>query len=68
MESKTIINPYYYINTNEIPRELSCANMISSQVKRSLLLWLHMKITPFDAFREMIWYFIGIYIIIRIKF
>ena len=25
-----------------------------------------MKIAPFDAFREMIWYFIGVYIINRI--
>ena len=25
-----------------------------------------MKIAPFDAFREMIWYFIGVYIISRI--
>ena len=53
-----------YINTNEIPSELSrtlfaqkyiftCEdNMLFSHVKRSLLLWLHLKITPFDAFRE----------------
>ena len=40
---------FYYINTwsNEIPSELSRENI-------SLLLWLHMKIVPFDAFREMI--------------
>ena len=37
-----------------------------SHVKRSLLLWLHMKIAPFDAFREMILYFIGVYMINRI--
>ena len=30
----------YYINTNEIPGELSREN-ISSHVKRSRLLWLH---------------------------
>ena len=45
---------FYYINTNEIPSELSRENMISSHVKRSLLLWLHIKIAPFDAFCEMI--------------
>ena len=62
------------MNTNEIPSELSHENMISprddnmlfSHMKRSLLLWLHMKIVPFDAFREMIKYFIGVYIINRI--
>ena len=32
---------FYYINTNEIPGELSRENMISSHVKRSRLLWLH---------------------------
>ena len=47
------------INTNEIPRELSRKNMISyimlfSHVKRSLLLWLHKKIVPVNAFHEMI--------------
>ena len=31
----------YYINTSEIPGELSRENMISSQMKRSPLLWLH---------------------------
>ena len=34
---------FYYINTNEIPSELLCENMVSSHVKRSLLLWLHTK-------------------------
>ena len=34
---------YNYINTNEIPGELSRENMISSHVKRSSLLWLHNK-------------------------
>jgi len=33
----------YYINTNEIPGELSRENMISSHVKISPLLWLHNK-------------------------
>ena len=53
------------IDTNEIPSELSCENMIQClftcednmlfpHVKRSLLLWSHVKIMPFDAFREMI--------------
>ena len=50
----------------QMPSELSRENMISSHVKRSLLLWLHMKIAPFDAFRETIYYFIGVYIINRI--
>ena len=27
---------------------------LSPRVKRSLLLWLHIKIAPFDTFREMI--------------
>ena len=55
----------YYINTNEIPvpSELLHENMISSHVERPLFLWLHMKITPFDAFREMILYFSGVYVI-----
>ena len=34
----------YYINTNEIPRELSRENLISSHVKISPLLWLHNKL------------------------
>jgi len=34
-------NFYYCITTNEISDELSPKNMISSQMKRSLLLWLH---------------------------
>ena len=55
---------FYYINTNKIPSERE--NVLSSHVKRSLLLWLHIKIAPFDAFCEMIQYFIGVYIIKRI--
>ena len=31
---------YYYINTNEIPGELSCENLISSHVK--ITRYLHM--------------------------
>ena len=40
-----ILNEYYiyYINTNEIPGELSRENLISSHVKISPLLWLHNK-------------------------
>ena len=36
-----VLKSYYYINTNEITGELLDKNMISSQVKRSLLLSLH---------------------------
>ena len=50
VKTKTIPDPfaawnklYYYINTNEIPGELSCENLISSHVKISPLLWLHNK-------------------------
>ena len=57
VEGITLNIYFYYINTNEIPSELLPENMISSHVKRSLLLWLHMKIAPFDVFREIIWYF-----------
>ena len=35
--------PFYYVNTSEIPSELSCENFISSHVKISLSLWLHNK-------------------------
>jgi len=35
---------FYFINTNEIPGELSCENRITSRVKRSQLLWLHNKV------------------------
>ena len=44
-----------YINTNEIPSELSRENMTSSHVKRSLLLWIHIKIAPFELFRVSAW-------------
>ena len=37
---ETLINNYYYMNTHEIPGELSRENMISS-LERSALLWLH---------------------------
>lgn len=32
-----------------MPSELTCKNMISQRVKRSLLLWLHRKIAPFPV-------------------
>ena len=60
------------VNTNEIPGELSRENMISSHVKitcyRSPLLWLHNKSrlsNMFEAKSEMVWYFVGVYIINR---
>ena len=63
-----IINELYYVNTNEIPGELSCKNVTS----------LHMKITylytckdqccygyiincAFRSQSEMVWYFSVIY-------
>ena len=39
----SVKNVFYYINTNEIPGELSRENWISSHVKISPLLWLHDK-------------------------
>ena len=36
-------NAFYYINTNEIPGELSRENVISTHVKIPPLLWLHDK-------------------------
>ena len=36
-------NTCYYINTNEIPGELSRENLVSSRVKISPLLWLNNK-------------------------
>ena len=36
-------NAIYYINTNEIPGELSRENLISSHVKILPLLWFHNK-------------------------
>ena len=57
-----------YINTNEIPGELSRENMISSHVKRSRLLWLH-DTSRFRSKKnvkvKMVWHFIGVYIINR---
>ena len=66
---------YNFINKNEIPGELWCEKMIpwhvkimlSPQVKRSLLLWLHNALyLSLSSFRkiskkhqiEMVWYFI----------
>ena len=44
MIQKNILLDFYYINTNEIPGELSCENnTLSSHVKISPLLWLHNK-------------------------
>ena len=40
---KSELTGIYYINTNEIPGELSRENLISSHVKISPLLWLHNK-------------------------
>ena len=36
---------FYYINTNEIPSELLCKNLISSQCENNMLS-SHMKISP----------------------
>ena len=44
-----------YINTNEIPSELSRENVISSHVKRSLLIWIHIKIARFEMFSFSAW-------------
>ena len=44
-----------YINTNEIPSELSRENVTSSHVKRSLLLWIHIKIVPLEMFSVSAW-------------
>ena len=43
---ETLWNVFYYINTNEIPGELSRESLISSHVKISPLLWLHNKSRP----------------------
>ena len=59
----------YYINTNEIPGELSRENLISSHVKISPLLWLHneSRLSHQKNYlkSEMVWYFISVYIINR---
>ena len=55
---------FYYINTNEIPGELSRENLISSHMKISPLLWLHNK-SLLSHQKKMVWYFIGVYIINR---
>ena len=44
MKKRRKINLFYYINTNEIPGELSCENVISSHENN--LLSLHGKISP----------------------
>ena len=60
-------NFYYYITTNEISGEHSSKNMISSQMKRLLLLWLYDELSQPKIFLgEMDWrYFIGVYILNR---
>ena len=50
----------YYVNTSEIPSELSRENFISSHVKRSPSLWLHNKSRLFHRSLS------GVYIINRI--
>ena len=65
---KVRITPYYYyINTNEIPGagELSCKNMISSNVNEKITVAMATKkIVPITAkkyLNEMVWDFIGVY-------
>ena len=64
----------YYINTNEIPGELSCENLVSSHV--TITCYLHIwkyhhcygfmaPFTPKNSQSEMVLYFIGVYIINR---
>ena len=36
----------YYINSNEIPGDLSCENMIPSHVKITIMLFSNAKISP----------------------
>ena len=69
----------YYINTSEIPVEVSCENMISSLVKRTCYLhkykdhrcynYLHNNSRTLQQEklfkREIVWNFIGVYIINR---
>ena len=37
---------FYYVNTNEIPSELSCESLISSHVKITIMLSSRVKISP----------------------
>ena len=64
----------YYINTNEIPDELSRENLVSSHV--TITCYLHTRkyqccycfmapFTPKNYQSEMVLYFIGVYIINR---
>ena len=67
-DGENVNTPIYYINTNEIPSELSRENLISSHVKISPLLWLHNKPHLSDQksfLSKMVWHFIGVYIIKR---
>ena len=55
----------YYINTSEIPSELSCKNFISSRMKIShYLRYCYIINRAFES--NLIWYFTGVYIINRI--
>ena len=47
-----VISSIHYINTSEIPSELSRENFISSHVKRSPLLWLHNKPCLFHSHKN----------------
>jgi hypothetical protein len=72
-KNKYQINGINYINTNEIPGELSRENMIPSHVK--ITCYLHTRKDhrcygyiinrAFRSESEMVWYFIGVYIINR---
>ena len=60
-------NFYYYITTNEISGEHSPKNMISLQMKRALLLWLHDEFLQPKIFLSVMAcrYFIGVYFLSR---
>ena len=66
----------YYINTNEIPGELSRENLISSHVKITcyLCMWkyhpcygfiINRAFWPKNDFSKRVWYFIVVYIVNR---
>ena len=62
----------YYINTSEIPNELSRENFISSHVKITCYLYTSRDHRRYDYIingaseSKLIWYFTGVYIINRI--
>ena len=75
-QQKNIYISSYYINTNEIPSELSRENLISSHVKMTCYLhtWKYHRCYGFIINRtiqtknylsKMVWFFIGVYIINR---